>query len=79
MSTDKDRRSIRRACSRDYSRLILSVMDEGHRYRMTKAGIMFYGPNGETLTIHLTNSDPRSFKNTKALLAKLGLLPKERQ
>lgn len=79
MSTAKDRRIIRRGCSPEYSRLILSVMDEGHRYRMTKAGILFYGPNKETITIHLTNSDPRSLKNTKALLAKLGLLPKERQ
>lgn len=56
--------------------MLLSVLHAGHRYKMTKSGIIIYGPDG-TCGTHLSVSDHRAVKNLRADLRRCGIpLPK---
>lgn len=51
--------------------LIIAAAKAGFRYRMTNAGVIFYGNQG-SITVHLTESDKRSTANTKARFKAIG-------
>lgn len=52
----------------------------GVRYRFTKDGVMFYGQNGFSFTIHTSEQDHRSAKNNTARFRKIGIeLPRKGQ
>lgn len=54
-------------------KLLLRAMDSGARYRMTKAGVMFYGPGGSAAA-HLTGSDHRGTENFRTTLRSIGII-----
>lgn len=45
------------------------------RHRLTKSGIMLYGDNGKSTSIHFSNSDTRVNENIKKHLRQLGYEP----
>lgn len=73
MVPSKDMRRIQRGCTNKAVRQILvTVLKEGHDYRMTKSGITVYGPNGSA-SAHMTTSDHRGAQNLRATLRKIGI------
>jgi hypothetical protein len=68
----KDRRRIQRMGNRELSALLMQVINNGHRYKITKAGIIIYGPDGITGT-HLANTDRRALRNFSASLRRCGI------
>lgn len=60
--------------------LALLAAKTGVRYRFTRDGVMFYGQNGFSFTIHLTEADHRSEKNNVSRFRKIGIeLPRKGQ
>lgn len=73
MVPSKDIRRIQRGCSnRAVRQILLTVLKEGHEYRMTKSGIAVYGPHG-VAAAHLTTSDHRGAQNLRSTLRKIGI------
>jgi hypothetical protein len=65
---------MRRACTNlEVRKALLAAMKTGVRYRMTKAGVIFYGDNGLCATAHFTISDRRGSKNLWSQLEKIGV------
>ncbi len=54
-------------------KLLLAAVGTGARYRMTKSGVMFFGPHGGAST-HLTCSDHRAVDNFSADLRRIGII-----
>lgn len=54
------------------SQLLLKIIHHGYPYKMTKAGIIIYGPSGIVGT-HFSCSDRRAIKNFTADLRKVGI------
>jgi hypothetical protein len=76
MPDTKDVRRIRRSRDREVIALLLAVLHAGHRYKMTKSGIIIYGPEGICGT-HFSVSDHRAAKNLRSDLRRCGItLPK---
>jgi hypothetical protein len=72
-SETKDVRRIRRGCTdRELRALLLAAISAGHRYKMTKSGVVFYGPAG-TAGTHFTHSDHRGTRNFRSLLQRAGI------
>jgi hypothetical protein len=75
MSRHKDISSIKRRCTnREVRDVLMAVMKSGVRYRITKKGVLFYGPHG-TASTHLTPSDYRAAANLIASLRQAGIDP----
>lgn len=55
------------------AKLLLSVIRAGYRYKMTKSGVLFYGPEGGQVSTHLTCSDHRSVQNFRRDLRSIGI------
>ena len=72
MADSKDVRRIRGSKNRELRELLLRVIGDGHRYKMTKSGIIIYGPDGISGT-HLENSDNRAVRNFSAHLRRCGI------
>lgn len=66
---------LRRLPSRETRDLIIGALKHGFRHRLTKSGIMLYGDNGLSTSIHFGNSDSRVNKNIKKHLRQLGYEP----
>ena len=75
---NSDLRRIRRAGNRELRELLVRVVKAGHRYKMTGAGIIIYGPDGISGT-HLDSSDPRAFRNFSADLRRCGITIEKRK
>ena len=73
--TLKTLNAIRRLPNGDVRKLIVGAINHGIRYRMTKAGIMLYGNNGHSTTIHFSVSDSRAGRNISSDLRKMGYDP----
>lgn len=69
---NKDLRRVQRTANKELRVLLLAVIREGHRYKVTKAGIIIYAPLGICGT-HLANSDNRAVKNFSADLRRCGI------
>lgn len=72
MPDTKDVRRIRRSKDREVIKVLLTVIHAGHRYKMTKSGIIIYGPTGICGT-HFSVSDSRAVKNLRADLRRCGI------
>lgn len=73
MVPNKDMKRVQRGCTdKEVRRLLLTVMRAGHPYRMTKAGVMVFGPEGSA-GAHLTTSDHRGAENFRSDLKKIGI------
>lgn len=68
-----DVRRIQRTASGEKSRLLLSAIRAGHPYKMTKSGIIIYGPGGIAGT-HLGGSDRRGVSNFRSDLRQAGIV-----
>lgn len=66
---------LRRLPNREVRDLIIGALKFGIRHRLTKSGIMLYGDNGFSTTIHFSNSDNRVNRNIKKHLRQLGYEP----
>lgn len=78
MVSSKDLRIVQRGCTnRDVRKVILSALKSGVRYRMTRSGVMIYGPTGFA-SAHFTVSDRRGYKNLIAGLRQAGIQIKEK-
>lgn len=65
---------IRRRCSnREIRRIMLYALDQNTRYKITKSGIIFYGPDKTFAATHFTVSDHRAPKNFIGQLSKIGI------
>lgn len=79
MGESKDVRRIRRGCTdKTMRKLLLAVIGSGYRYRMTKSGVMFYGPDGSATT-HFTCSDHRAVDNFRTALKSIGITLEKRK
>ena len=73
MASSKDLRRIQRGCTdKTVRQLLLTLLREGNRYRMTSSGVMLFGPEGSA-SAHLTGSDRRGLNNFRADLRKAGI------
>ena len=70
--TSKDLRRVQRTTNPELRTLLLRVIRDGHRYKITKAGIIIYAPDGICGT-HLGNNDNRAIKNFSADLRRCGI------
>lgn len=72
LNTDVDqlKKNLRKSKLRD---LAIMAAQEGVRWRFTKNGVMFYGQNGYSFTIHTTDSDHRAEMNATARFRKIGI------
>lgn len=71
---DRDLKTIRRGCTnKQVKALLIGVLKDGARYKLTKSGIILFGPTGSAAT-HFTVSDHRGVKNLRAQLRRAGLL-----
>lgn len=62
-----------RACpDRTTRTLVVAAAKAGIRYRMMQNGIIFYGNNGQAITVHFTDSDRRASQNTRARFKQIG-------
>lgn len=68
----KDLRRVQRITNRELRDLLLRIIKQGHRYKLTKSGIIIYGPAGICGT-HLQNSDRRALHNFSADLRRCGI------
>lgn len=66
---------LRRLPSRETRDLVIGALKFGIRHRITKSGIMLYGDNGQSTTIHFGNSDSKAHLNIKKHLRQLGYEP----
>lgn len=66
---------LRRLPNRDVRDLIIGALKHGMRHRLTTNGIMLYGENGLSTSIHFSNSDVKANQNIKKHLRKLGYEP----
>lgn len=67
---------IRRRCQRrDTMDLLVAAISAGHDYKLTRKGVLVYGPKGIAGT-HFTNSDPRAVKNLRADFRRVGITTK---
>ena len=57
---------------RDVERLVDDLEKQGCKIKGTKAGYLVGFPNGESMTVHLTSSDTRAIRNTRARVEKNG-------
>ena len=69
-------KEIRRRCSDgDLYQLIAAAIERGATYRLTKAGIILFGPAGARVGAHFSHSsDVRMVRNTRARLRRAGML-----
>jgi hypothetical protein len=58
--------------------VVIAAARAGMRFRQTRKGLMFYGKDGRTVTIHYTESDHRAVKNTIARLRAIGYNPPQK-
>lgn len=59
--------------NREMRKLLAAAIDSGIEHRMTKGGVLFYGPNGvDCVSVHFTSSDHRAYKNALANFRKIG-------
>lgn len=72
---NNDLRKMRGCSNPEMRKLVLDVMRAGFRYRMTRSGVLFYGENGETASVHFTHSDHRATKNAVTQFRKIGYEP----
>lgn len=69
------KRAFRKSKLRD---LVLMAAQEGVHWRLTRSGVMFYGQNGYSFTVHATNSDHRAEQNAASRFRKIGIeLPRK--
>lgn len=66
---------LRRLPSRETRDLVIGALKFGIRHRLTKSGIMLYGDNGQSTSIHFSNSDVKAHLNIKKHLRQLGYEP----
>lgn len=67
------RRRLHKSCRDGKVRsLILRAIDAGARCKMTKGGVMLFGPDG-IATIHFTGSDSRACANAEADIRRIGI------
>lgn len=60
----------------DTRKVLKAAISAGVRYRITRAGILFYGEDGtSTVCVHKTQSDHRAMKNMLADFRKIGFHP----
>lgn len=65
---------IRRACTNvEVRRLLVTAIKSGARYKMTKSGVMIYGPENMSTAAHFTISDRRGAMNLRAELKRMGI------
>lgn len=73
MVPTKDIRRVQRGCTdKTVRELLLAILRGGHRYRMTKSGVMVFGAEG-TASAHFTGSDRRAISNFRADLKRIGI------
>lgn len=72
MAEARDVRRIQRGAGKEVSKLLLAVLRDGHPYKMTRAGIIIYGPDG-TAGTHLSGSDHRRVQNFRSDLRRVGI------
>jgi hypothetical protein len=72
VADSKDIRRVRRSKDREVVALLLAVIHAGHRYKMTKSGIIIYSPEGMCGT-HFSVSDHRAARNLRADLRRCGI------
>lgn len=76
MAGNKDLRRIRSGGNREISKLLLGAVKAGHRYKMTRSGIILYGPAGIAGT-HFGSVDSRAARNLRADFRRVGITIKE--
>ena len=77
MSGDDDpqlvkKRFARGCMNRDVRDAVSKAIDAGARPRLTKKGVLLFGPNGDSTAAHYTASDRHAYKNLLAQLKKMG-------
>lgn len=72
VGTAKDLRTIRRGANKPMASILLKVIGAGHRYRMTRCGVMLYGATGAA-SVHFTTSDHRASENLRSELRRIGI------
>lgn len=72
VADSKDLRRIRGGRDREVTAVLLGVIRAGYRYKLTKSGIILYGPAGICGT-HFSVSDKRAVKNLRADLRRCGI------
>jgi hypothetical protein len=63
---------IRRLPNGDVKALIVAAIDYGLRHKLTKSGIMFFGENGLSTSIHFSTSDKKAARAIEMHLRQLG-------
>lgn len=77
-ASEGDLKRVRTCRNQVIRNAVLVALRSGIRYRMMGHGIMLYGENGVSTTIHFTHSDHRADKNALARLRSIGVdLPKK--
>lgn len=75
MGDGKDIRRIKKGCgSRELRDLLLAAVSAGYRYKMTRSGIILYGPDAIAGTHLSGGSDPRAVKNVRADFRRAGII-----
>lgn len=74
VSRARDKEMIRRRCTnKEIRRIILHALKEDAPYKITKNGIIIYGPERKIAGTHFTVSDHRASKNLIRDLKKIGI------
>lgn len=73
MASDSDLRRIRKCPDPIIRKALVKALKQGLRYRMLMNGIMLYGENGISVTVHFTPSDGRAARNVVARLRSVGV------
>lgn len=77
MASGKDLARIGKVRNKRISALLLTAIRAGHRYRMTRSGVMVYGPHGNAAT-HFSVSDHRAAENLRADMRRAGITVEDR-
>lgn len=59
--------------------LVMLAVESGVRFRRTPMGVIFYGQNGYSFTVHCTESDHRAVLNAESRFRKIGIELKGRK
>lgn len=77
MASGRDLRRISKCRNKPIVALLLQAIRSGHRYRMTRSGVMLYGPHGAAAA-HFSTSDHRAAENFRTDLRKIGITMEDR-
>lgn len=72
MASAKDLKRVQQCRNREVRAILVLLLRQGERYRMTKSGITFYGVEG-TAGTHFSGSEYRGAKNFLADLTRVGI------